>query len=80
MNDNQVINKVDIAELISNLPFSYCVIGDAAYSPTKSLVPMFYSLDKQRARFDNFNFYALQLRIQIEMAFSMMQRKWGILW
>jgi DDE superfamily endonuclease len=58
MNDNQAINEVDIAELISNLPFSFCVIGDAVYSPTESLVPMFYGPDKQRARFDNFNFYA----------------------
>jgi DDE superfamily endonuclease len=80
MNDNQAINEVNIAELISNLPFSFCVIGDAAYSPTKSLVPMFYGLDKQRARFDNFNFYPSQLHIRIKMAFGMMQRKWGMLW
>jgi hypothetical protein len=26
MNDNQAINEVDIAELISNLPFGFCVI------------------------------------------------------
>jgi DDE superfamily endonuclease len=80
MNDNQATNEVDIAELISNLPFSFCVIGNAAYSPTESLVPMFYGPDKQRARFNNFNFYASQLCIRIKMAFSMMQCKWVILW
>jgi hypothetical protein len=41
---------------------------------------MFYGPDKQNPRLDNFNFYASQLRIRIEMAFGMMQRKWGILW
>jgi hypothetical protein len=46
MNDNQAINEVDIAELISNLPFSYCVFGDAAYTATEHLVPMFYGADK----------------------------------
>lgn len=28
---------------------------------------------------DNFNFFASQLRIRIEMAFGLMTRKWGIL-
>jgi DDE superfamily endonuclease len=45
MNDNQAINEVDITELISNIPFPYCVIGDAAYTSTESLVPMFYGPD-----------------------------------
>jgi DDE superfamily endonuclease len=75
MNDNQAINEVDIAKLISNLPFSFCVIGDAA---TEKLVPMYYGPDKKNAKFHNF--FALQLRIWIEMAFGMMQKKWGILW
>jgi hypothetical protein len=41
---------------------------------------MFCGTDKQNSRFDNFNFYASQLSIRIEMAFGMMQRKRGILW
>jgi DDE superfamily endonuclease len=80
MNDNQAINEVNIAELIANLPFSHCVIGDAAYTATEHLVPMFYGPEKQNPRLDNFNFYVSQLRIRIKMAFGMMQRKWGILW
>jgi hypothetical protein len=77
MNDNQAINKVDIAELISNLPFSYCVIRDAAYTATEHLVRMFTvnGADKQKAWLDNFNFFDSQLRIRIEMAFGMMQKK-----
>jgi DDE superfamily endonuclease len=51
-----------------------------AYSVTEKLVPMYYQPDKKKAKFDNFNFFALQLRIWIEMAFGMMQKKWGILW
>jgi DDE superfamily endonuclease len=71
MNNNQAINEVDLAALIGNLPFTYCVIGDAAYTATEHLIPMFYG-----PRYDNFNFYASQLRIRIEMAFGMMQKKW----
>jgi hypothetical protein len=74
MNDNQAINEVDITELICNIPFPYCVIGDAVYTVTESLFPMFYGLDRQNARYDNFNFYASQLHIRIEMAFGMMQK------
>jgi DDE superfamily endonuclease len=80
MNDNQAINEVDIGKLIGKLPFGFCVIGDAAYTATEHLVPMYYGADKHNPKYDNFNFYASQLRIRIEMAFGMMTKKWGILW
>jgi hypothetical protein len=51
-----------------------------AHTATEHLVPMFYGADKQKPWLDNFNFFALQLWICIEMAFGMMQKKWGILW
>jgi DDE superfamily endonuclease len=69
MNDNQAINEVDLAELIANLPFGFCVIGDATYTATEHLVPMHYGTDKHNSRYDNFNFFASQLCIWIEMAF-----------
>jgi hypothetical protein len=36
-------------------------------------------LIKQNQRNNDFNFYASQCRIRIEMAFGLMQMKWGIL-
>jgi hypothetical protein len=39
---------------------------------------MYYGADKLKHKYDNFNFYASQLRICIEMAFGMMTRKWGM--
>jgi hypothetical protein len=80
MGDNSAVRQVDLFFLIENLPVPYCVIGDAAYQPTEHLVSMFYGSDKKRKINDNFNFYASQLRIRVEMSFGLMTRKWGILW
>jgi DDE superfamily endonuclease len=41
---------------------------------------MFYGLSKQDKDCDNFNYFASQCCIRIEMAFGLMQMKWGILW
>jgi hypothetical protein len=43
------------------------------------MVPIFQGADRLNARNDNFNFYASQCRIRVEMAFGMMQSKWGSL-
>jgi len=43
------------------------------------MVPVYQGLEKLQPHKDNFNFYASQCRIRIEMAFGMMQMKWGIL-
>ena len=64
---------------IEGLPFGICVIGDAAYEATEHMVPVYQGLEKTIPKYDNFNFFASQLRIRIEMAFGMMQMKWGIL-
>ena len=80
MGDNIAVREVNLFSLIDNLPVPFCVIGDAAYQPTEHLVAMYYGANKKRPLYDNFNFYASQLRIRIEMAFGLMTKKWGILW
>ena len=45
----------------------------------KKMVPIYRGADATMARYDNFNFYASQLRIRIEMSFGLMTKKWGIL-
>jgi DDE superfamily endonuclease len=76
MNDNLLVkDEIDLGALIKNLPLRFCIIGDAAYAASERLVPMYYGADKFKPMYGNFNFYALQLRIRIEMAFGMMTRK-----
>ena len=77
--DNQAIHQIDLFEMIENLPRGFCVIGDAAYQAMEHLVSIFGGFDRLIARNDNFNYYASQCRIHVEMAFGMMQMKWGIL-
>ena len=79
MGDKDAIAETSLKDLIENLPFGICVIGDAAYCPSEHLVPVYQGLAKAEPRYDNFNYFASQLRIRIEMAFGMMNMKWGIL-
>ena len=77
--DRAAVKDSGLNELINNLPPGYICISDCAYEPTEHLVAIFggdLALQKDN---DNFNFYASQLRIRIEMAFGIMTRKWGIL-
>jgi len=80
LGDNLAMKEVDLYDLIQKIPRTFCVIGDAAYSPTERIVPVYYGADKRRTKYDNFNYYASQCRIRIEMAFGLMTKKWGILW
>jgi hypothetical protein len=79
MGDRDAINEVELGNLISSLPGLYCAIGDCAYMASEHMVPIFGGSQGLVAKNDNFNFYASQLRIRIEMAFGMMVKKWGIL-
>jgi DDE superfamily endonuclease len=73
------IKQCSLYDLIEDLPLGICVIGDAAYQPTEHMVPVYQGADKLTMKYDNFNFFASQCRIRVEMAFGMMQSKWGIL-
>jgi DDE superfamily endonuclease len=79
MCDREAIGETSLKELIEGLPFGVCVIGDAAYCPTEHMVPVYAGLAKLNSKYDNFNYYASQLRIRVEMAFGIMNMKWGIL-
>jgi DDE superfamily endonuclease len=78
-NDRNAIQQCGLSKLIEKLPRGICVIGDAAYEPSEHMVPIYQGIDKHSPKYDNFNFYASQLRIRIEMAFGIMNNKWGIL-
>jgi DDE superfamily endonuclease len=79
MSDKDAFGETTLRDLVEGLPFGICIIGDAAYCPSEHLVPVYQGLCKTEARYDNFNYYASQVRIRIEMAFGMMSMKWGIL-
>lgn len=77
--DRQAVKESGLYDKIHRLPPGYITIGDAAYQPTESLVPIFGDALALPKDHDNFNFFASQLRIRVEMAFGIMTRKWGIL-
>ena len=77
--DRDAIVHCGLNLLVESLPFGLCVIGDAAYDASEHMVPVFQGLARENTRNDNFNFYASQVRIRVEMAFGLMQMKWGIL-
>lgn len=77
--DNDAIHQKSLASRIADLPFGYCIIADAAYTATEHIVSIYSGLDRLKKRNDDFNFYASQCRIRIEMSFGLMQMKWGIL-
>jgi hypothetical protein len=79
MGDREALNKVELGNKIESLPGLYCAIGDCAYKPTKRLVPIYGGYLAKSKKNDNFNFFASQLCIQIEMAYGLMVKKWGIL-
>ena len=79
MGDRQAIHECGLSKLVeSTCGVLYC-IRDCAYTPTEKLLPIYRSEQAARERYDNFNFYASQLHIHIEMAFGVMVKKWGIL-
>jgi len=77
--DRDAIKAASLYNLIEGLPYGCCVIGDPACDASEHMVPMCDGADRLNAKCDDFNFYASQLRIRIEMAFGMMQNKWAML-
>jgi hypothetical protein len=79
LGDREAIRQIPLFDLIEKLPGLFCAIGDCAYTPTEHLVPIFRGDQAKFHKNDNFNFFASQLRIRIEMAFGLMVKKWGII-
>jgi DDE superfamily endonuclease len=76
--DHDAIKQCSLYDLVEALALGICVIGDAAYQPAEHMVPVYQVVDKLTPKYDNFNFIASQCCIRVEMAFGMMQSKWGI--
>jgi hypothetical protein len=79
LGDREALQQVSLGSLIEKLPALFCAIGDCAYCPTEHLVPIFRGSQAKYHKNDNFNFYASQLQIRIEMLFELMVKKWGVL-
>ena len=79
MGDRDAVKMVALNQLVESMPSLFCAIGDCAYTPTEHLVPIYRGADARRPKYDNFIFFASQLRIRIEMAFGLMVKKWGLL-
>jgi hypothetical protein len=79
MGDKEAINEIELGDMISSLPGLYCAIGDCAYMASEHLVPIFGGAQAMIEKNDNFNFFASQLCIRIEIAFGLMIKKWCIL-
>jgi hypothetical protein len=78
--DREALLDTDLPTLLEKVPDGFALIGDPAYEATEKMVPIYHGISKQNPDTDNFNYYASQCRIRIEMAFGLMQMKWGILW
>jgi DDE superfamily endonuclease len=78
-NDRSGLELSGLDNKIKNIPGNYIVIGDCAYKPTEKMIPIYGGELALYKHNDNFNFYASQMRIRIEMAFGLMTRKWAIL-
>ena len=79
MGDQHVVVECGLSKLVeSTSRLLYC-IGDCAHTPMEKLLPIYRSEQAARERYDNYNYYASQLHICIEMAFSLMVKRWSIL-
>ena len=72
MGDRQAIHECGISKLLENTHGVLYCIGDCAYTPMEKLLPIYRSEQVTKERYDNYNFYASQLHIHIEMAFGVM--------
>jgi hypothetical protein len=79
MSDRDAINQISLGQFVENLPTGYVAIGDAAYTATEHLAPIYYGRLGKIKRYSDYNYYASQCRIRIEMAFGLLKSKWLIL-
>jgi hypothetical protein len=77
--DRNAVKVSGLHSKIENIPQGYVCIADCAYQPTEKLTPIFGGNLALITENDNYNYFASQLRIRIEMAFGLMTKKWGIL-
>jgi hypothetical protein len=78
-NDILAYKKSSLYNSVNMLPIGTFVVGDNAYPCSESLLTPFPGSQRQEPSKDTFNFYLLQLRICIEMAFGLLVTKWRVL-
>ena len=79
MGDREAVKESGLSELVEKLPALLYCIGDCVYTPTEHLIPIYSADNATKLWYDNYNFYASQLQIHIEMSFGLMVKRWGIL-
>jgi len=62
------------------MPLRHYFVGDDAYSASTQMVVPFSGSHGFRSPKDNFNFFQSSTRINIECAFGILVRRWGVLW
>merc|ERR1712093_657411 len=67
----------DVLQKLEELGF--WIAGDDAYPLSEYVITPFPGQGIPKYE-DNFNFYQSRLRINIECAFGMLVRRWGVLW
>jgi len=79
--DSVAWGSSSLGEFLSStgLPSGYCIVGDAAYPLSLSLLTP-YPGDKLPSDKDAFNYWQSHYRIEIECSFGMLNRRWGIFW
>jgi hypothetical protein len=77
--DQVAFERTSIHEQIMALPMGKYLVGDAAYQVSNVVLAPFTGSQREDPGKDAFNFFLSQLRIRIEMAFGLLQTKWGVL-
>ena len=61
--DREAVKESGLYDLVEKSPGLLYCIGDCAYTPTEHLIPIYGSDKTTKTRYDNYKFYASQLRI-----------------
>ena len=65
MGDRETVKESGLSKLVEKLPGLLYCIGDCAYTPTEHLIPIYGADNTTKSQYNNFNFYASQLRIDV---------------
>jgi DDE superfamily endonuclease len=79
MPNRDALKECALHGLIEQLLLGYVPIGDAAYAATEHLASIYFGDASKITKYNNYNYFASQCRIRIEMAFGMMTTMWRIL-
>ena len=77
--DQVAFERTPLFQYAQQLPDSFYIIGDAAYSVGEKMLTPFTGGHRGDPSKDAYNFFLSQLRIRIEMSFGLLTNKWRIL-